>query len=55
MLSSVKAFHPQQLCKRDGSIAAFDLGKIRQAIIAAGEASGDFVLDSDCELKDSSE
>jgi ribonucleoside-triphosphate reductase len=30
------------LCKRDGSIAAFDLGKIRQAIIAAGEASGEF-------------
>jgi ribonucleoside-triphosphate reductase (formate) len=42
MLSSVKAFHPQQLCKRDGSIAAFDLGKIRQAISAAGEASGEF-------------
>ena len=42
MLSSVKAFHPQQLCKRDGSIAAFDLGKIRQAIIAAGAASGEF-------------
>ena len=42
MLSPVKALHPQQLCKRDGSIAAFDLGKIRQAIIAAGEASGEF-------------
>ena len=42
MLSPVKAPHPQQLCKRDGSIAAFDLGKIRQAIIAAGEASGEF-------------
>ncbi|WP_445942123.1 ribonucleoside triphosphate reductase [Pseudomonas sp. XK-1] len=42
MLSSVKAFHPQQLCKRDGSIAAFDLGKIRQAISAAGAASGEF-------------
>jgi ribonucleoside-triphosphate reductase len=42
MFSPVKALHPQQLCKRDGSIAAFDLGKIRQAIIAAGEASGEF-------------
>ena len=42
MLSSVKAFHPQQLCKRDGSIAAFDLGKIRHAISAAGAASGEF-------------
>ena len=42
MLSPVKALHPQQLCKRDGSIAAFDLGKIRQAIIAAGAASGEF-------------
>jgi ribonucleoside-triphosphate reductase (formate) len=42
MLSPVKAFHPQQLRKRDGSIAAFDLGKIRQAISAAGEASGEF-------------
>ncbi|WP_300652063.1 ribonucleoside triphosphate reductase [Pseudomonas sp.] len=42
MLSPVQALHPQQLCKRDGSIAAFDLGKIRQAIIAAGAASGEF-------------
>ncbi|MDP2746683.1 ribonucleoside triphosphate reductase [Pseudomonas sp.] len=42
MLSPVKTLHPQQLCKRDGSIAAFDLGKIRQAIVAAGEASGEF-------------
>jgi ribonucleoside-triphosphate reductase len=42
MFSPVKALHPQQLCKRDGSIAAFDLGKIRQAIIAAGDASGEF-------------
>jgi ribonucleoside-triphosphate reductase len=42
MLSPVKALHPQQLCKRDGSIAAFDLGKIRLAIYAAGEASGEF-------------
>lgn len=42
MLSPVNTLHPQQLCKRDGSIAAFDLGKIRQAIVAAGEASGEF-------------
>ncbi|WP_372874682.1 ribonucleoside triphosphate reductase [Pseudomonas sp.] len=42
MLSPIQALHPQQLCKRDGSITAFDLGKIRQAIIAAGAASGEF-------------
>ncbi|SDG41177.1 ribonucleoside-triphosphate reductase class III catalytic subunit [Pseudomonas benzenivorans] len=42
MPSPVQAFHPQQLCKRDGSIVAFDLGKIRQAIAAAGQACGEF-------------
>ncbi|MEX6503660.1 ribonucleoside triphosphate reductase [Pseudomonas zhanjiangensis] len=41
MPSPVAAFTPQQLCKRDGSIVAFDLGKIRQAIAAAGQACGE--------------
>ncbi|HUE92209.1 ribonucleoside triphosphate reductase [Pseudomonas sp.] len=42
MLSTKMALHPQQLCKRDGSVVAFDLGKIAQAIAAAGEACGEF-------------
>nr|WP_298145368.1 ribonucleoside triphosphate reductase [uncultured Pseudomonas sp.] len=42
MLSTKMALHPRQLCKRDGSIVAFDLGKIEQAIAAAGEACGEF-------------
>ena len=42
MLSTKTALHPQRLCKRDGSIVAFDLGKIAQAIAAAGEACGEF-------------
>ena len=42
MPSSVSAGYPQQLCKRDGSIVPFDLGKIRDAIAAAGQACGEF-------------
>ena len=42
MLSMRTALHPQRLCKRDGSVVAFDLGKIAQAIAAAGEACGEF-------------
>lgn len=42
MPSPIPAVHPQQLCKRDGSIVAFDLGKISQAIAAAGQACGEF-------------
>ncbi|HSX89863.1 MAG TPA: ribonucleoside triphosphate reductase [Pseudomonas sp.] len=42
MLSTKTALHPQRLCKRDGSVVAFDLGKIAQAIAAAGEACGEF-------------
>ncbi|MEG1082722.1 MAG: ATP cone domain-containing protein, partial [Pseudomonas sp.] len=31
-----------QLYKRDGSLVAFDADKIRQALIAAGKATGEY-------------
>ncbi|HEY1093043.1 MAG TPA: ATP cone domain-containing protein, partial [Burkholderiaceae bacterium] len=33
---------PQHVIKRDGRVVAFDFDKIRQAIAAAGAASGEF-------------
>ncbi|MGQ5522158.1 ribonucleoside triphosphate reductase [Chitinimonas sp. PSY-7] len=34
--------HPQQVLKRDGTLAAFDPSKIQQALAAAGRATGEF-------------
>lgn len=34
--------HPQHVMKRDGTLAVFDAGKIRQALAAAGRATGEF-------------
>ena len=52
MLSPVTGVRPQQLCKRDGSLVAFDLGKICQAIAAAGLVSGEFDSALAAELAD---
>ena len=41
---------PAQVAKRDGSIAAFDRGKILSAIRRAGEATGEFGADQAAEL-----
>ncbi|MEJ2593384.1 MAG: ATP cone domain-containing protein, partial [Candidatus Thiodiazotropha sp.] len=38
-----QTFHlPRKVHKRDGSEADFDAGKIRNAILRAGQASGEF-------------
>lgn len=43
MLSPVAVIHHTAICKRDGTWVAFDPDKIRQAIIATGRASDEFV------------
>ena len=41
-MSSVIAVLPREVIKRDGRRAAFDAGKIRSAILRAGQATGEF-------------
>lgn len=41
---------PQHVIKRDGRVVDFDIGKIHQAIVAAGAASGEFDAPAACDL-----
>jgi len=41
-MGSVVSMAPREVVKRDGQRAAFDAGKIRSALLRAGQASGEF-------------
>ncbi|MDZ7594077.1 MAG: ribonucleoside triphosphate reductase [Thiobacillus sp.] len=41
-MGSVVSMAPREVIKRDGQRAAFDAGKIRSALLRAGQASGEF-------------